>query len=74
MSLAAHGVWRLDARRRIRCSLACAIRHFAHWSIFMEGLQPIHRRVVRIDVHRMLHVVTESLRTQEVNVGDGISS
>jgi len=24
----------------------------------MEGLQPIHRRVAGIDVHRMLHVVT----------------
>ncbi len=24
----------------------------------MEGLQSLHRRVVSIDVHRMLHVVT----------------
>ena len=24
----------------------------------MEGLQPLHRRVAGIDVHRMLHVVT----------------
>jgi len=24
----------------------------------MEGLQPLHRRVAGIDVHRMLHVAT----------------
>ena len=24
----------------------------------MEGLQPLHRRVAGIDVHRMLHMVT----------------
>ena len=36
----------------------CATLHFTHRSKTMEGLQPLHRRVAGIDVHRMLHVVT----------------
>ena len=34
----------------------------------MEGLQPLHRRVAGIDVHRMLHVVTVAIERPDGSV------
>ena len=34
----------------------------------MEGLQPLHRRVAGIDVHRMLHVVTVAIEQPDGSV------
>ena len=35
----------------------------------MEGLQPLHRRVAGIDVHRMLHVVTVLIENEDGSIG-----
>ena len=34
----------------------------------MEGLQPLHRRLAGIDVHRMLHVVTVAIERPDGSV------
>ena len=35
----------------------------------MEGLQPLHRRVAGIDVHRMLHGVTVLIEQADGSIG-----
>ncbi|CAN5393075.1 hypothetical protein BH11PSE9_BH11PSE9_01200 [soil metagenome] len=43
----------------------CVTLHSTHRSIVREGLQPLHWRVVGLDVHRMPHVVTVLIELPE---------
>jgi len=45
-----------------------AASHFTYKSLVMAGLSPLYRRMARIDVHRMRHVVTVPIKQPDASI------